>query len=66
MSRSRLLYIGALIMGWTGLWIGRQFPTSHAAKELPRKPASVIVAPISVEPAETKESLPPIEVEKIR
>jgi hypothetical protein len=53
-------------MGWTGLWIGRQFPTSHAAKELPRKPASVIVAPISVEPAETKESLPPIEVEKIR
>lgn len=67
MSRSRLLYIGALIMGWTGLWIGRQLPATHAQKELPRKPAAVIVAPIAIEPtAEAKESLAPIEVEKIR
>lgn len=64
MSRSRTLYICALIIGWLGLWFGRQFPQPASVKEVPRSPASISISPTSA--AEAKESLPPIEVEKIR
>ncbi|MCM0607141.1 MAG: hypothetical protein KA715_13710 [Xanthomonadaceae bacterium] len=72
MSRSRMLYIAALVIGWAGLWFGRQMP--HVVhKDLKSSNRALAATIPSAEAAkiapqvEAIESLPPpIEVEKIR